>query len=165
MVLLLTTLVNQEPMKTLFFLILTSLLFSCFVPRSKRIPSPTMVTPIEVKMSEINEARFLSDAAPIQIDTISVWEGVLTVKYSCTFNPGKLSLVGSPMLAKSFPPIRNCKFVVQENYLHTKGNEEQPILGEMQFDLKPLSHKFVKDAPTYLQIEGWPEKILFIYPE
>ena len=165
LVVLLRILVKQRAMKLLFILPLTFLVTSCFVPRSERIPSLTMATPIEVKMSEINEAQFLSDAAPIQIDTISVWEGVLTVKYSCAFNPGKLSLVGSPMLAKSFPPIRSCKFVIGEQLAGKKDKDKNGnFQGELHFDLSPLTHKFVKDAPTYLQIEGWSEKILYIYP-
>lgn len=124
-----------------------------------------MSTPIEIKTSEINEALYGSAAAPIQIDSISISANILTIKFSCAFNPGRLSLVGSPMLAKSFPPIRNCKFVVQESEVTQNLNNEHPYHGVQCFQINPLSHKSIKDAPTYLQIEGWPEKLLFIYPE
>ncbi|MFM8963451.1 MAG: hypothetical protein ACKOGD_06365, partial [Sphingomonadales bacterium] len=127
----------------------------------------TMSTPIEIKTAEINEALYGSAAAPIQIDSISISANILTLKFSCAFNPGRLSLVGSTMLAKSFPPIRKCKLVLKESNVKQKQkqNNENPYPGVQQFELNPLSHKFVQDAPTYLQIEGWPEKILFIYPE
>lgn len=120
---------------------------------------------MELKISEINEALYSSASAPIQIDSISISANVLTLKFSCAFNPGRLGLVGSPMLAKSFPPIRNCKFVVQESQIKQNKDNENLFQGVQYFELNPLSHKFIKDAPTYLQIEGWPEKILFIYPE
>jgi hypothetical protein len=165
MVLLLRTLVKQQAMKILFILPLTFLITACFVPRSKRASNLTMATPIEIITSEINEALYNQEAAPIQIDSISISENILILKFSCAFNPGRLSLVGSPMLAKSFPPIRNCKFVVQESYIKQNKDNENPYHGVQYFKLNPLSHKFIKDAPTYLQIEGWPEKILFIYPE
>ncbi|MFM8596228.1 MAG: hypothetical protein ACKOBN_03930 [Flavobacteriales bacterium] len=152
-------------MKILFILPLAFIMASCFVPRSKRAPNLTMATPIEISISEINEGLYGSETAPIQIDSISISQNILTLRYSCAFNPGRLVLVGSPMLAKSFPPIRNCKFVIQENNLKKDSKNEPTYLGIQHFELNPLAHKFVKDAPTYLQIEGWPEKILFIYPE
>jgi|GEM_PF-273268 len=165
MVLLLKTLVKQQAMKILFILHFTFVLAACFVPSSKRASNLTMATPIEINISEINEALYGSAAAPIQIDSISISTNILTLKFSCAFNPGRLRLVGSTMLAKSFPPIRNCKFVLQESNIKQKENMGNPYQGVQQFELNPLSHKFVQDAPTYLQIEGWPEKILFIYPE
>jgi hypothetical protein len=165
MVLLLKTLVKQQAMKILFILPFTFVLAACFVPRSKRASNLKMATPIEIKISEINEAVYNTTAAPIQIDSISISANILTLKFSCAFNPGRLSLVGSPMLAKSFPPIRNCKFIVQESNIKQKENNDISYQGVQYFELNPLSHKFIKDAPTYLQIEGWPEKILFIYPE
>jgi hypothetical protein len=154
-------------MKLLFILPLTFLMTSCFIPRSKRVSAPLMDhSSIEIQMSQIDETLYIQDSAPLQIDTISVTEGILTVKFNCAFNPGKIHLVGSPMLAKSFPPIRGCKFVIGEQLAGKKDMDKNGnFQGELHFDLKPLAHKFVKDAPTYLQIEGWPDKILFIYPE
>ena len=160
MVLLLTTLVKQELMKTLFTLLLTSLLFSCFVPRSKRV-QPLEYMP--VYYSQINDSLYNLESAPIRIDSVALNNNIITFFYTSTFNPGKLGLVGSSMLAKSFPPIRNCKIRVEEQNATKKNNSNQTYNGIAQFNLRALSHKFVKDAPTYLQIQGWPEKILFIY--
>ncbi len=160
MVLLLTTLVKQEPMKTLFLLILTSLLFSCFVQRSKRVKASSYM---QRQLSEINDSLYQIETEPIRIDSFHLEANILTLFYSCPDNPGELSLVGSSMLAKSFPPIRSCKLMSSSPKV--RSHNLSPFKGSVQFDLKPLSHKFVKDAPTYLQIEGWPEKILFIYPE
>ncbi len=166
LVVLLRILVKQHAMKLLFILPLTFLMTSCLIPRSKRVSAPLMDHfSIEIHMSQIDETLYQQDSAPILIDSISVAEGVLTVKYHCAFNPGKLGLVGSPMLAKSFPPIRNCKFVILEQLAGKKENDKnEDFKGELHFNLAPLTHKLVKDAPTYLQIEGWPEKILYIYP-
>jgi hypothetical protein len=160
MVLLLTTLVNQEPMKTLFILLLSSLLFSCFVPRSKSV---TPLSYMQSQLSEINDSLYQSEAEPIQIDSLKLETYVLTLFYSCPDVPEDLRLVGSTMLAKSFPPIRSCKLISSSP--KTRSHNLKPYKGTVQFDLKPLSHKFIKDAPTYLQIQGWPDKILFIYPE
>ena len=158
MVLLLTTLVKQEPMKTLFILLLTSLLFSCFVPRSKRVQP---LTYMQHQVSEINDSLYQSETEPIQIDSLKLEANILTLFYSCPDDPGQLSLIGSSMLAKSFPPIRSCKLM--NSGPKTRSHNLTPYRGTAQFDVKPFSHKFTKDAPTYLQIQGWPEKILFIY--
>ncbi|MFM6946056.1 MAG: hypothetical protein ACKOWW_02870 [Flavobacteriales bacterium] len=153
-------------MKILFILPLAFVMTSCFVPRSKRVPNLIMATPIEITISEINEGLYSAESAPIRIDSISVIENILTLNYRSLVDVGRLSLVGSPLLAKSFPPIRNCKFIGSEKEIQQNDNDLKEVYqGELHFDLKPLAHKFVKDAPTYLQIEGWPEKILFIYPE
>ena len=160
MVLLLTTLVKQEPMKTLFILLLSSLLFSCFVPRSKRIPP---LEYMQIQLSEINDSLYQTETEPIQIDSLQLEANILTLFYSCPDNPGELSLVGSSMLAKSFPPIRSCKLMSSSS--KARSHNLSPFKGSVQFDIKPLSHKFIKDSPTYIQIQGWPEKTLFIYPE
>jgi hypothetical protein len=160
MVLLLTTLVKQEPMKTLFILLLSSLLFSCFIPRSKRIPP---LEYMQIQLSEINDSLYQTETEPIQIDSLQLEANILTLFYSCTDDPGEVRLVGSSMIAKSFPPIRSCKLMSTSTKM--RSHNLSPYKGSVVFDLKPLSHKFVKDAPTYIQIQGWPEKILFIYPE
>lgn len=160
MVLLLSILVKQEPMKTLLILLLSSLLLSCFVPRSKRIPP---LKYMQHQLSVINDSLYRSESEPIQIDSIKLEEDQLIFFYSCADDPGELSLIGSSMLAKSFPPIRSCKLM--SSGPKARSHNLKPYAGTVQFDVRPLSHKFVKDAPTYLQIQGWPEKILFIYPE
>lgn len=115
------------------------------------------------QLSEINDSLYQSETAPIQIDSLQLEANILTLFYSCPDNPGELRFVGSSMLAKSFPPIRSCKLMSSSPKV--RSHNLSPFKGSVQFDLKPLSHKFIKDAPTYLQIQGWPEKILFIYPE
>ncbi|MEY4486818.1 MAG: hypothetical protein RL440_1354 [Bacteroidota bacterium] len=120
------------------------------------------------QLSEINDSLYQSETAPIQIDSLQLEANVLTLFYTCPEDPGDLSLVGSSMLAKSFPPIRFCKLMSSSPKV--RSHNLAPFKGSVQFDIKPLSHKFIshkfiKDAPTYLQIQGWPEKILFIYPE
>ena len=160
MVLFLTTLVKQEPMKTLFILLLSSLLFSCFVPRSKRIPP---LEYMQIQSSEINDSLYQTETEPIQIDSLQLEANILTLFYSCPDDPGEVRLVGSSMIAKSFPPIRSCKLMSTSNKM--RSHNLSPFKGSVVFDLKPLSHKTTKDAPTYLQIQGWPEKLLFIYTD
>jgi hypothetical protein len=115
------------------------------------------------QLSEINDSLYQSVTEPIQIDSLQLEANILTIFYSCPDDLGELNLIGSSMLAKSFPPIRSCKLVPSSP--KARSHNSTPFHGSMQFDIKPLSHKFIKDAPTYLQIQGWPEKILFIYPE
>jgi hypothetical protein len=160
MVLLLTTLVKQEPMKTFFILLLSLLLFSCFVPRSKRI---TPLEYMQIQSSEINDSLYQTETEPIQIDSLQLEANILTLFYSCPDDPGEVRLVGSSMIAKSFPPIRSCKLMSTSNKM--RSHNLSPFKGSVVFDLKPLSHKTTKDAPTYLQIQGWPEKLLFIYTD
>ena len=58
------------------------------------------------QLSEINDSLYQSETAPIQIDSLQLEANVLTLFYTCPEDQGDLSLVGSSMLAKSFPPIR-----------------------------------------------------------
>lgn len=164
LVVLLRILVKQLAMKTLILSLYVLLLYSCTVSKSTQIIQSSRPMPIQI--SVIDMALFNQEKAPIRIDSISMREHILILNYRSTVDVGSLSLVGSPLLAKSFPPIRNCKFISSEKAIEQNDIDFKEIYqGELYFELKPLAHKFVKDAPTYLQIEGWPEKILFIYPE
>lgn len=113
------------------------------------------------QLSEINDSLYQSETEPIQIDSLQLEANILTLYYSCPDNPGELRLVGSTMLAKSFPPIRSCKLMSVNPKV--RSHNLSPFKGAVHFDIKPLSNKSTKDAPTYIQIQGWPEKILFIY--
>ena len=158
MVLLLRILVKQESMKTILLVLCSLSLFACKATKnSVSIQSPIHMSP---KIAQIDDALFQQEPAPLQIDSVKIQNEILTIYYTCPVPIEKLELVASSMLAKSFPPIRNCKLMMLPSSEKGKSGP-----GMVQFDVRPLSHKFTKDAPTYLQIAGWTEKLLFIYPD
>lgn len=161
MVLLLKTLVKQQAMKTFFLLVSTAILLACGISKQGQNTQQPEMMPIQI--SQIDDGLFKQVAAPILIDSVAIDAHIATVYYTADFNPGELILIGSSLIAKSFPPIRNCKILATKN--QTEKKAAKAFKGIAMFDVRPLSNKFIKDAPTYLQIEGWPEKILFIYPE
>jgi hypothetical protein len=158
MVLLLRILVNQESMKTRLLILCLLSLFACKSTKNSVSNQPSIHMPPTI--AQVDDALFQQEQAPLQIDSVKIENEILTIYYTCSVSIEKLDLVASSMLAKSFPPIRNCKLMMLPS---SKKGEAGP--GMVQFDVRPLSHKFTKDAPTYLQIQGWPEKILFIYSE
>ena len=118
---------------------------------------------MQIQLSEINDSLYQTETEPIQIDSLQLEANILTLFYSCPDDPGEVRLVGSSMIAKSFPPIRSCKLMSTNTKM--RSHNLSPFKGSVVFDLKPLSYKTTKDAATYIQLQGWSEKLLFIYTD
>ncbi len=141
--------------------------WSCSASRSsvQKLTYPSKQPSVQMTptLARIDEEMYRQESSlesPLQIDSVLLDKALLTIYYTSPISIERFELFGSSMLAKSFPPIRNCKLV-----LLPSAKKGEAGSGKVQFDVRAFSHKFVKDAPTYLQIQGWPEKILFIYPE
>lgn len=154
-------------MKNLLYILGLTLLWSCSASKSSvqtlTYPSKQPSAPMPPSLARIDDEMFRQESAietPIQIDSVQLDNALLTIYYTSPISIERIELVGSSLLAKSFPPIRNCRLV-----LLPAAKKGEASSGRVQFDVRAFSHKFTKDAPTYLQLTGWSEKILFIYPD
>ncbi len=152
-------------MKNLLYILGLTLLWSCSASKSGvqtlTYPSKQPSVNMPPHLARIDDNMYQQESSietPLQIDSLVLDKALLTIYYTSPISIERFELVGSSLLAKSFPPIRNCKLI-----LLPAAKKGEAGSGKVQFDVRAFSHKFVKDAPTYLQIQGWPEKILFIY--
>ena len=156
--------IDLNIMKYLLYILGLTLLWSCKASKSGvqtlTYPSKQPSVHMPPTLARIDDQLYQQESSietPLQIDSVLLDKALLTIYYTSPISIERFELVGSSMLAKSFPPIRNCKLV-----LLPSAKKGEAGSGRIQFDVRALSHKFTKDAPTYLQIQGWPAKSVFI---
>jgi hypothetical protein len=157
-------------MKYIQLSLLFLLVFSCSLSKKSTITlSYPSKNPISMQhgIAKIDAVSFQNEAAALAIDSFQIEGSTLRIFYTSSTALENFELVGSANIAKSFPPIRACKIIAsaKANHKPAKNNDLSLELGVLEFDIKPLANKMVAEAPTYLQIEGFAEKILFVYPK
>lgn len=162
MVLILIIVNKKEAMK------FTNLILSCILLAACASTLHTNSTPNETMIQNsialLDDVLFEEAQAPIQIDTVLLEGNLLKIQYRTSTPKVEMQLVGSTSIAKSFPPIRHCKLIE----IGPKNREAKTLLNfpvELHCDVQILTTKRTSGSPTYLQIEGWPEKILYLYSE
>ena len=151
-------------MKYIQLSLLLLLVFSCSLSKKSTI---TLTYPsknpnsMQHGIAKIDAAGFEKEAAPLTIDTLQIEVATLRLYYTSSTSLENFELVGSPNIAKSFPPIRSCKILASNKA--SKNNGKQLELCVVEFDIKPLANKMIAESPIYLQIAGHSEKILFAY--
>ena len=115
-------------------------------------------TPLENSVALIDDELMSNPSATLIIDSTRLEENYLWIQYHDFSTDGSLVMVGNEAIAKSFPPIRTCKIIIKPS------SQNSAPSGWLKIDITALSNKKVKDSPIYLQLEGWPEKILYLYP-
>lgn len=157
-------------MKYIQLSLLLLLTFSCSLTKKSTItltyPSKNPSS-MQHGIAKIDAVSFEKDAAPLAIDSFQIEGATLRIYFISSTMLENFELVGSSNIAKSFPPIRACKILAspKAGKQSAKNTEKQLDHGVVEFDIKPLANKMIADAPIYLQIEGIPEKILFVYPK
>jgi hypothetical protein len=150
-------------MKYILFTSSLLLLWSCSLSHKsvqtlKYPSSQDSKTPLENSVALIDDERMSYPSTTLVIDSIQLNENYLWVQYHGFSADGQLELIGSSAIAKSYPPIRTCKIIAKQSGQNSAQN------GWLKIDINALSNKKVKDNPIYLQLEGWSEKILYLYP-
>lgn len=86
---------------------------------------------------------------------------VLAISYEggCGFHD--FQLIGSEAISKSLPPIRSVSL------LHTLASTEEKckatVNTTLKFDIKKLAYKQEKGSEIYLTLEGWKERLTYVY--
>ncbi|MEN9700456.1 MAG: hypothetical protein RLZZ301_1654 [Bacteroidota bacterium] len=150
-------------MKSLYLICCFVLLAACHLDKALQNETNS-VSPISIPV-RLDAELATTASATLTIDSVLLEGTTLRIQYSGFAANGALCLAGSPSLAKSFPPIRACKLVVLAKTPDGQSLTKCPSQGTLEINVSALSARFEKDAPTYLQLEGWAEKLLLIYPD
>ena len=83
----------------------------------------------------------------------------LDVAYSGGCKDHDFKLVGSPMIAKSLPPIRTIKLVHNNN----DDNCRAYLMKTLEFDIRQLAYVQEKGSVIHLTLDGWKERITYTF--
>ena len=113
-------------------------------------------TMIKAKVGEINVA---SD--PLTITNVNVKGNILLIdiSYSGGCKDHSFEVVGSPMIAKSLPPIRAIQLIHHANSDQCK----KMILQTLEVDLKDLAYQQKVGSKIFLTLDGWKDKIEYSF--
>lgn len=98
---------------------------------------------------------------PVTIKSVRM-EGnklILTVQYSGGCENHSFQCIGSPVIAKSLPPIRSIQLVHTANGDACKKLIEQTL----EIDISALAYKQEAESKIFLNLEGWAEQIAYIF--
>lgn len=109
--------------------------------------------------AEIGENSVVS--APLTITSVSVSGNIMTIGIS--YNGGckdhVFRVVGSSVLAKSLPPIRTFQIIHNSN----EDKCEKIMTENLKVDISALAYKQEKGSEIYLTLNGWDEKIKYVF--
>lgn len=105
--------------------------------------------------------EFKATTDPVTISNIRVSGNTLLidVSYSGGCEKHAFEVIGSPMIAKSLPPIRHIQLVHNANGDKCKKLELKTI----EVDIKELAYQQESGSEIYLTIDGWEERILYTF--
>ena len=113
----------------------------------------TMLTAVIGKISAPSD--------PVTIKSVRM-EGnklILTVQYSGGCENHSFQCIGSPVIAKSLPPIRSIQLVHTANGDACKKLIEQTL----EIDISALAYKQEAESKIFLNLEGWAERIVYTF--
>ena len=153
-------------MKYILFTLSLLILWSCSLSQKSvqtlKYPSePTSKHPLAISEARIDDERMSNPIATFTIDSLYLEENYLWIQYHNFSANGRLEMVGRSAILKTFPPNRSCQIISNDQVEKSEYNSPS---GWLKIDISALSNKKVKDNPIYLQLEGWSEKILYLYP-
>ena len=83
----------------------------------------------------------------------------LDVAYSGGCKEHDFKLIGSPMIAKSLPPIRSIKLI----HINNDDNCRAYLMRKIEVDLRELAYQQEKGSVIYLMFDGWTERLTYTY--
>lgn len=143
----------MKPILILFILILS---ISCKSSREAKTKNHQVNIMNSDKKAELGDINQVSDSIRILSATITGNTMNLEVSYSGGCQPHNFQLIGSPMIAKSLPPIRSVVLVHQANNDMCK----KQIIETLSFDIREFAYS-QNDSEILLPIKGYDNKILY----
>jgi hypothetical protein len=83
----------------------------------------------------------------------------LAIQYSGGCEIHSFQCIGSPVIAKSLPPIRSVQLVHTANGDACKKLIEQTL----EIDISALAYKQEAESKIFLNLEGWAERIIYTF--
>ena len=145
-------------MKTLITLMLLSSTLACKTMKNRKKDQQIIFTN-EVKadkkavLGDINE---VGDSINILNASVEGNNLIIEVSYSGGCETHEFKLIGSPMVAKSLPPIRSIVLV----HLGKGDACRQLITEKLSFDIRDFAYT-VSESEIYLNLKGFEKRILY----
>ena len=101
-----------------------------------------------------------SDAIKIEEAKINGQVLEIKVSYGGGCEVHEFDLIGSSNISKSLPPIRSIQLIHRAH----KDACKALVIKDLKFDLSSFAYKKESGSAIYLQLDGWEDKLLYIYP-
>lgn len=126
--------------------------------KNETMPTTMDIVKVTAEIGTL-EKDVVSD--PITIDTIEIRMNIMyiDVTYSGGCEKHEFRVVGSPMIAKSMPPIRSVQLVHNAN--GDTCREQKKVKLEVYID--DLAYQKEAGSEIFLTVENWKERILYSY--
>lgn len=152
---------KKQTMKTSILFSLVAVLLSCGTKKSLTTETSTKQTENINPMitATIGEINVPSDH--VSISDIRVQENklLIDVNYSGGCEEHIFQIVGSPMIAKSLPPIRAVQLVHNANGDKCK----MMVMKTLEVDIKALAYQQEPGSTIFLTLDGWKERIEYTF--
>ena len=151
----------------LFFLL--TIIFSCktqknnkhcfFKKKKTEQTENTLIAIIIDSTSDTTKKERTSDAFKILDAKISKNQLLLNVSYSGGCEKHSFKIIGDLLLSKSLPPIRSVKLI------HYGNNDacKKLIIENLVIDISDLAYKKEDGSEIYLSLDGWGERITYVF--
>jgi hypothetical protein len=148
----------------LFFLVF---IFSCKTQKNNQrcILSKKQLTDTTLKATLVNYSSYLlkkeNGSDPIKILDAKIIKNqlILSVSYSGGCEKHNFKITGDSSISKSLPPIRSV------DLFHFANGDacKKLIIEELLIDLSELAYKQEERSEIYLSLNGWNQKILYVF--
>ena len=109
--------------------------------------------------AEIGKINAPSDAVVIKSVRVEGNKLFLDIQYSGGCEEHAFQFIGSPVIAKSLPPIRAVQLVHAANGDACKKLIEQTL----EIDISALAYKKEIESKIFLNLQGWAERIAYTF--
>ena len=102
-----------------------------------------------------------SQSDKFDILDVKISGNIMTLKigYSGGCKNHEFSIIGSQMISKSLPPIRNIQLIHNSN----DDSCENYVTQNLDIDISNLAYKKVNGSDIILKLNGWKERIVYTY--
>ena len=105
--------------------------------------------------------KYTSQSDQVDILDAKISGNIITLKigYSGGCKNHEFSIIGSQMISKSLPPIRNIQLIHNSN----DDNCKSYITQNLEYDISNLAYKKVNGSEIILKLNGWKDRIVYTY--
>ena len=105
--------------------------------------------------------KYPSQSNKVDILDVKISGNVMTLKigYAGDCKNHEFSIIGSQMISKSLPPIRNIQLIHNSN----NDNCKSYVSHNLDIDISNLAYKKVNGSAIILKLNGWKERIVYTY--
>ena len=105
--------------------------------------------------------KYPSQSDQVDILDAKISGNIITLKigYSGGCKNHEFSIIGSQMISKSLPPIRNIQLIHNSN----DDNCKSYITQNLEYDISNLAYKKVNGSVIILKLNGWKDRIVYTY--